>query len=73
MQQVTDYAARLQAGEKLSPIQAVKTPKGQTYITDGHHRYMASQVTGIPVEVRVIEGAGPVGFPNWNDVRPTGH
>jgi ParB-like chromosome segregation protein Spo0J len=64
---VERYAAQLRAGQKLDPIHAVEVPSGQRYIIEGHHRYVASQQTGIPVEVVTKQGAGPVGF-DWKDV-----
>jgi RHS repeat-associated protein len=64
---VEKYAAQLRAGAKVAPIHAVEVPGGQRYITEGHHRYVASVQTGIPVEVVVTQGGGPVGF-DWAHV-----
>lgn len=64
---VKDYAARLQAGEKLSAVHAVELPDGRQFLIDGHHRYVASQQAGIPVDMVVQKGAGPVGF-DWKNV-----
>ncbi|MCP3996327.1 MAG: ParB N-terminal domain-containing protein [bacterium] len=64
---VDDYAARLMRGERLRPIEVVELPDGRRFILDGHHRYVASQETGIPVDVNVTKGEGPVGF-DWEEV-----
>jgi len=69
-EQVDEYAAQLERGDNVKPIQAVKTPDGRKFILDGHHRYLASQKTGIPVEVNVREGVGPVGLSSWDNVKP---
>ncbi len=65
---VDDYIARLLAGEKLRPIELVELPDGRRFILDGHHRYVASQRTGIPIDQFTIKGEGPVGF-NWENVK----
>ena len=64
---VDDFASRLQAGERLDPIDVVELPDGRQFILDGHHRFVASERTGIPVEIRIQKAPGPVGF-NWNEV-----
>ena len=64
---VARYAAKLEAGEAVDPIHAVEVPDGRQFIIEGHHRYVASQLTGIPVPTVVTQGAGPVGF-NWGQV-----
>ena len=62
---VDDYAARLRAGERLQPIEVQRLRDGREFILDGHHRYVASQQTGIPVEINYVDGVGPVGLPDW--------
>jgi hypothetical protein len=63
--QVEEYMAQLQGGESVPPIDA----SSDGYILDGHHRYVASQRTGIPVDVRVSGSAGgPIGLPDWSTV-----
>jgi hypothetical protein len=64
---VQRYAAQLRAGQKVDPIHAIEIPDGRRFIIEGHHRYVASQLTGKPVDVRIEPGAGPVGF-DWKDV-----
>jgi len=68
-QKVADYVKRLQAGEKLKSVKAVNISGKGIYITNGHHRYVASQRAGIPVDIKIVKGQGPVGMPNWNDVQ----
>jgi hypothetical protein len=65
---VDDYVRRLQAGESVCPVEAVRTPKGD-YIIDGHHRYVGGQKAGVDVPVNVTEGQGPVGMPDWSGVQ----
>jgi hypothetical protein len=64
---VDRYAARLRVGQRIDPIHAVEVPGGHRYIIEVHHRYVASQQTGILVEVVVQRGGGPVGS-DWKDV-----
>jgi ParB-like nuclease domain len=65
---VDDYAARLRAGESVSPIEVQRLADGSEYILDGHHRYVASQLTGVPVPKVVARDVWDVGFPDWSDV-----
>lgn len=67
-EKVQEYATKLQNGEKVDPIEVYDTGNAR-YLQEGHHQYVASQMTGIPVEVRVQKGGGPVGFPNWSEVQ----
>ena len=62
--------SQLIAGEKLPTIDAINVPGKGIYILDGHHRYVASQLTGIPVDMSVTTQPGPVGLPNWSSVEP---
>ncbi|MDL2274478.1 ParB/RepB/Spo0J family partition protein [Oscillospiraceae bacterium OttesenSCG-928-G22] len=68
-QKVAEYIKRLQAGEELAPVQVIEVPGKGIYIINGHHRYVASIQTGIPVEVQVMPGQGPVGMPDWTGVQ----
>jgi hypothetical protein len=63
--QADEYVARLQAGEKLTPIDVQRLPHGRQFIIEGHHWYVAGQQTRIPVEIRYVDGVGPVGLPDW--------
>lgn len=65
-QKVQSYADKLQAGENVKPIEVVNVNGKGKYIIEGHHRYVASQQTGIPVEVIETQGDGPIGMPNWS-------
>jgi hypothetical protein len=65
---VCDYVIKLGYGQKVDPIEVVRLPDGREFITEGHHRYVASQLTGIAVDQKTIENPGPVGF-NWSRVR----
>jgi len=72
MSVVNQYANRLRSGERLPAIHIHNVPGRGAYIHDGHHRFAASQLTGIPVDVHITTGPGPTGFPNWSFVEPTG-
>lgn len=65
---VDDYAARLRAGESIDPIEVQRLADGTEYILDGHHRYVASQLTGIPVPKTVASDVWDVGLDDWADV-----
>lgn len=64
---VDDYVQQLQNGGKVPPVETVRLPDGRQFILDGHHRYVASLKTGIPVDINVMEAPGPVGYPNWSE------
>jgi RHS repeat-associated protein len=66
---VAEYANKLRAGEKLAPIEAVEIPGKGIYIIEGHHRFVASVETGIPVEIEITQNQGPIGLPNWSTVQ----
>ena len=66
---VEEYAKRLRAGEKIPPVQVIEVPGKGQYIINGHHRYVASLQTGIPVEIKVVQNQGPIGMPDWSGVQ----
>jgi len=66
---VEEYAKRLRAGEKIPPVQVIEVPGKGQYIINGHHRYVASLQTGIPVEIKVVQDQGPIGMPDWGGVQ----
>lgn len=68
-QKVEEYANRLRASEKIPPVRMIEVPGKGTYIINGHHRYIASLQTGIPVEIKVVQGQGPIGMPDWSGVQ----
>ena len=59
---------RLRAGEKVSPIEVQHMPDGTEVILDGHHRYVASQITGVPVEKAYSKSIWDVGETDWSGV-----
>jgi RHS repeat-associated protein len=65
-QKVQSYADKLKAGENVKPIEVVNVKGKGKYIVEGHHRYVTSQQTGIPVEVIETQGNGPIGMPDWS-------
>lgn len=67
-EKVAEYAKKLQAGEKVSPVEIVDIEGKGKCLTEGHHRYVASQQTGIPVDEVGKKGSGPVGLPDWLEV-----
>lgn len=64
---VSKYEDQLRNGEKVAPIEVSVLSDGREFIAEGHHRFVASQLTGIPVGQRTFNTGGPVGF-NWSDV-----
>ena len=65
---VAGYAEALKAGQTVPAIDVVVLPDGREFLLEGHHRYVASQKTGIEVPIRVTQTEGPVGF-NWAHVK----
>lgn len=65
---IDSYSQKLRSSEKVPPIDVIRLPDGREFITEGHHRFLASQLTGIPVEKKVFPNRGPVGF-NWANVK----
>jgi hypothetical protein len=65
---VAGYAEALKAGQSVPAIDVVVLPDGREFLLEGHHRYVASQKTGIEVPIRVTQNEGPVGF-NWAHVK----
>ncbi|MEW9702911.1 hypothetical protein [Paenibacillus sp. SI8] len=67
-ERVQYYADKLLKGEKIDPIIVYDVKDVGRFIEEGHHRYVASQLTGIPVEITVRQGSGPSGLLNWSEV-----
>ncbi|MFD8495866.1 LamG-like jellyroll fold domain-containing protein [Amycolatopsis sp. NPDC059657] len=61
------YVEELRAGRPVGPIETQRLADGREYIEEGHHRYVASVKTGIPVERITVDGA-TVGMPDWSGV-----
>ncbi|PFG43376.1 RHS repeat-associated protein [Isoptericola jiangsuensis] len=62
---VDNYVLRLRAGDKLPSIEVERMKDGTEVILDGHHRYVASRISGIPVEKSYVQYGFDVGEPNW--------
>lgn len=67
-EKVAEYAQKLQNGEYVPPIEIYEVQGKGFFIEEGHHRFIASQQTGIPVETIIREGGGPSGLPDWSEV-----
>jgi hypothetical protein len=65
---VDEYKQKLLNGEKVDPIVVYDVQGKGRFIEEGHHRFIASQETGIPVGVTVKNGSGPAGLSNWSEV-----
>ena len=70
MNQVNHYATRFRMGQPVNAIDAIRVPGRGVYILDGHHRYVASNITGIPLRINIRNSAGPIGWPDWSSVVP---
>jgi len=44
----------------------IEVPGRGVFIVDRHHRFVASQMTGVSVPINVVAGQGPIGFPDWS-------
>lgn len=65
---VATYESQLIKGEKVPPIEIAVSRDGKEVLIEGHHRYVASQNTGIPIEQKNnVSGVVPAPFA-WNDV-----
>jgi len=64
---VRNYAQTLLAGGSVPPIDIVRLPDGREFITEGHHRFVAGELTGKPVERKMYPDRGPVGV-SWSEV-----
>jgi RHS repeat-associated protein len=64
---VQDYMDKITSGQKIDPIEIIRTPSGD-FLQEGHHRYVAGQACGKDVPATIKESSGPVGMPNWKDV-----
>jgi hypothetical protein len=64
---VDENAQQLRNGEQVDPIEVQ-----YGYILDRHHRWVASQLAGIPAPIRELPGFGPIGLPDWTDVTRMG-
>ncbi|WP_040292811.1 ParB N-terminal domain-containing protein, partial [Acetonema longum] len=67
-ERVDDYIKKLKAGAEVEPIIVYDVPGKGRFIEEGHHRYIASQETGIPVKIVVRNGNGPTGLSDWSHV-----
>lgn len=65
---VGQYAAKIIAGEPVAAIEVVLLPDGREFITEGHHRFVAGELAGSPVDRKVFPNNGPAGF-NWSATR----
>ena len=68
IERVQYYIELLEKGEALAPIEVINVPGKGKFIVEGHHRYIASLQTGIPVRYYMIEAKGPIGESDWTNV-----
>jgi hypothetical protein len=62
---VDKYISDLVSGKTIPPIEVYNTPSGKV-IADGHHRYVASKITGI--NVPISETPGTLSGFDWKEV-----
>ncbi|MDM5154741.1 hypothetical protein QUF88_13165 [Bacillus sp. DX1.1] len=67
-ERVDFYKEKLLNDEKIEPVEVYKIEGKGQYLQEGHHRYVASVETGIPVEIKELPHSGSAGMPNWKYV-----
>jgi hypothetical protein len=68
-EKVEEYVRKLNSGEQLPAIDVYQvTGKEGWFIEEGHHRFIASQITGKPVSVNYKTTSGPTGMSDWKEV-----
>ena len=68
-EKVEQYVQRLNAGEQLPAIDVYQVAgKEGWFIEDGHHRFIASKITGKPVPINYKTTSGPTGMSDWTEV-----
>jgi hypothetical protein len=67
-EKVENYISKLREGEKIDPIEIVDVEGKGKFITEGHHRYVASKESGLPVDIKIKKDSGPTGMPDWSYV-----
>ena len=66
---VQNYVEKLHRGEHIDAIEILDIEGKGKYIIEGHHRYVASMMTGIPVPSTIrTSQAGPIGYQDWTRV-----
>ncbi len=65
---VDEYIAELKAGKDVGFVEVYKVQGKGYYISEGHHRFVASQESGIPVKIKYLDSGGPAGLPDWSGV-----
>lgn len=66
--QVDYYLQRLNSGNVLPNIKVYEVPGKGLFIQDGHHRYVASVITGKSINITYLKAGGPIGMTNWMEV-----
>ncbi len=68
-EKVEQYVQRLNAGEQLPAIDVYQVAgKEGWFIEEGHHRLIASKITGKPVSINYKTTSGPAGMSDWTEV-----
>ena len=66
--QVDYYVQQLNSGSVLPNIEVYEVPGKGLFIQDGHHRYVASMITGKSINITYLKVGGPIGMNNWMEV-----
>ena len=66
-ERVQHYVNKLNKGEPVAPVQAVNVPNKGKFFIEGHHRFVASKLTNVHVDMIEMDGAGPVGMSDWSE------
>ncbi|KPV61163.1 hypothetical protein QJ48_01430 [Paenibacillus sp. A3] len=68
-EKVEQYAQMLLKGQEVPAIVVYKGTDGNTYLEEGHHRFVASKLTNISVPIIERATSGPSGLKDWSEVQ----
>ena len=71
-ERVQYYIDKIKSGQKLDPVPIVNVEGKGRFLLEGHHRYVASKMMGVEIDLIEIQGNGPIGLKNWSQVEWTG-
>ena len=70
-ERVQYYIDKIKSGKKLDPIPVINVEGKGKFLLEGHHRYVASKMMGVEIDIIETQGKGPIGLKNWSQVEWT--